>query len=125
MRGLQGEKRVPLRLVTAVQLKEAGVSTGYLQFTTVGGNESRAGALDAVYDEYSFVFGGCMDSENESKNKQATRIRNYIERFNRSTVMWRYVEKRVTTQIKQLKSLHDAGELTDEEFSAVKAKLLN
>jgi hypothetical protein len=46
-KGLKGEKRISINSIVAVQLKEAGFTTGYLQFTIAGGNESRAGALDA------------------------------------------------------------------------------
>lgn len=123
-RGLQGEKRIPLRAINAVQLKEAGMTTGYLQFTITGGNESRAGAIDAVYDENSFVFGGFMDGKNDEKNKKAKEIRDYIENFNRSDSPTNKEQPSMAAQIKELKDLHEAGVLTAEEFAAAKAKLL-
>lgn len=57
----KGDKRIPLRAITAVQWKPAGpMVNGYIQFTIGGGNEvrSRMGrqTLDAAHDENSVLF---------------------------------------------------------------------
>lgn len=57
----QGEKRIPIRQVTAVQWKPASrLYHGFIQFTLPGGNEirSRSGkqTFDATHDENSVVF---------------------------------------------------------------------
>ncbi|GJF06620.1 DUF4429 domain-containing protein [Pseudonocardia sp. D17] len=56
-----GSKRIPVKAITAVQIKPAGVLTnGFIQFTIPGGNESRATygrqTRHAVADENSVVF---------------------------------------------------------------------
>ena len=123
-KGLQGEKRIPLKSIIAVQMKEAGMTTGYLQFTISGGNESRSGALDAVYDENSFIFGGFMDGKNDEKNKKAHEIRQRIESYRQVDDAAKPQEASLAEQIQKLKELLDTGALTEDEFVAAKAKLL-
>ena len=57
----KGEKRIPVRSVTAVQFKPAGMAVrGYIQFTIPGGNERRSApgrqTTDAAKDENSVLF---------------------------------------------------------------------
>lgn len=49
--GIKGEKTIPFKNISAVQLKKPGMSNGYIQFTLLGGNESRGGILAATKDE--------------------------------------------------------------------------
>ncbi|MBN9108547.1 MAG: DUF4429 domain-containing protein [Pseudonocardia sp.] len=56
-----GSKRIPVKAITAVQIKPAGAMTnGFIQFTIPGGNESRATygrqTRAAVADENSVIF---------------------------------------------------------------------
>lgn len=74
----KGSKRIPVRSITAVQWKPAGMFvSGFMQFTIPGGNErtSRPGkaTVAAAQDENSIVFGKRQMSEFET-------IRNAIER---------------------------------------------
>lgn len=63
----KGEKRIPVRSITAVQWKPAGLVRGYIQFTVPGGNESRSRAgrqtVDAAKDENSVLFGRSQTAE--------------------------------------------------------------
>jgi uncharacterized protein DUF4429 len=57
----KGEKRIPLRSITAVQLKPAGpLVNGFIQFSMSGGEERRSQfgrqTFDAAGDENSGVF---------------------------------------------------------------------
>lgn len=57
----KGDKRIPVRSITAVQWKPAGrLVNGFIQFTLPGGNEVRSGlgsqTSTAVGDENSVVF---------------------------------------------------------------------
>jgi len=56
-----GTKRIPLRSIAAIQIKEPGwLTNGFVQFTIPGGNEVRAQfgrqAFDAAADENSVMF---------------------------------------------------------------------
>ena len=56
----KGEKRIPVQSITAVRWKPAGLMSGYIQFTVLGGSEvhTRSGrqTIDAARDENSVVF---------------------------------------------------------------------
>lgn len=52
-----GEKRIPVKSITAVQWKNPGMGTrGFIQFTITGGKESKGRATDAAKDENSVLF---------------------------------------------------------------------
>src|SRR5713101_6539517 len=55
--GLAGEKRVPVGNITAVRLKTAGFTSGYLQISMMGSVDARkGGVLEAGKDENSVTF---------------------------------------------------------------------
>ena len=54
--GMKGEKRIPYSSITSVQFKEAGFTTGYIQFGIAGGIESRGGVWDATTDKKILSF---------------------------------------------------------------------
>jgi hypothetical protein len=124
-KGLQGEKRIPLKSIAAIQVKEAGILTGYIQFTIAGGNESIGGAMEAIYDENSFMFGGLFDGENDKKNEKAHEIQKRIELYEGPVKTAEPQSSSLVEQIEKLKELSDSGVLSDEEFMAAKAKLLS
>lgn len=72
----KGEKRIPLRSISAVQFKPAGLVRGFIQFTIPGGNERRSSfgsqSTDAARDENSVLFGKTQQAEFE-------RLRDAIE----------------------------------------------
>ena len=73
--GYKGDKEIPLKNITAVQFKPCGsVTNGYIQFTILGGVESRGGAFDAAGDENTVMFS--------QKQEFAFReIKRYIDAF--------------------------------------------
>ena len=54
--GLKGEKRISYSSIRSVQFKEAGFTTGYIQFGIAGGIENRGGVWDATTDENTVLF---------------------------------------------------------------------
>jgi hypothetical protein len=116
--GIQGTKTIPFRSITAIQFKEAGMMSGYLQFTLIGGRESTGGVFAAAEDENSFMFRG--------QNKRMREIRDYIEQ-QRAVPEARPAAPSsvsIADEIAKLKGLHDQGVLTAEEFERAKTKLL-
>jgi TM2 domain-containing membrane protein YozV len=73
--GYKGDKEIPIKNITAVQFKSSGsVTNGYIQFSILGGNESRGGAFDAAGDENTVMF--------TSKQEFAFReVKRYIDAF--------------------------------------------
>ena len=56
IQGSKGEKSIPIKSITAIQLKEPGLMTGYIQFAYSGSSESKGGTMSAVSDENTIVF---------------------------------------------------------------------
>lgn len=126
--GLKGDKTIMLKQISSIQLKEAGVTVGYLQFVIIGSQEAKGGLHQALEDENSIVFGGTFDDK--TLNKNAREIKNYIEQFNSI----KSDESKVTNiiksddkydKLKKLKDLLDNNIISQEEFDKEKTKLLN
>jgi len=69
--GATGAKRIPVRSITAIQLKPAGrMTNGFIQFTISGGNErtARTGSatFNAANDENSVIFTRKQQGEFEA-----------------------------------------------------------
>ncbi|CAH0418952.1 DUF4429 domain-containing protein [Periweissella ghanensis] len=56
LQGLDGEKSILLREITAYQLKEPGLTVGYLQINYPGSQDTKGGVTDAVKDENTISF---------------------------------------------------------------------
>lgn len=128
-KGLKGTKTIPFRSISAIQFKEAGAFfSGYLQFTILGGNESRGGIFDAATDENTFMF----TSSDPNANETARKIKAYIER--QINALHAPPPATISTpppatgglveELKKLATLRDQGILTDEEFQQAKQRLL-
>ena len=118
-KGMKGTKTIPYFSITAVQFKEAGFIAGFLQFTILGGNESRGGFLGAMSDENTFMFEG------RKNNSLSAEIKSYIERVIyafRNTSAQR--TSSVADELRKLAGLRSEGVISDAEFEAAKAKLL-
>ncbi len=72
-KGLKGTKTIPFTSITAIQHKKAGLTSGYLQFSLPGGNESRGGIFAAIVDENTFIY------ERTTSNQLIEQIKSYIE----------------------------------------------
>jgi Short C-terminal domain len=118
-KGLKGTKTIPFTSITAMQFKKADVLTsGFLQFTVLGGNESRGGILAATKDENSFFF--------RSDNESALRIKDYVEkRVQEMRHAHSATPSSIADEIQKLGALKAQGLLTDSEFIAAKNRLLS
>ncbi|MEK6858612.1 MAG: DUF4429 domain-containing protein [Nanoarchaeota archaeon] len=55
--GVKGNKKIAIKQISAVQFKPAGLMfNGYIQFSFVGGKESKAGIVNATQDENTIMF---------------------------------------------------------------------
>ncbi|MBS7577629.1 MULTISPECIES: SHOCT domain-containing protein [unclassified Enterococcus] len=117
--GLKGEKTIFIKNISAIQVKKNGLTTGYLQFSLIGGGESKGGVTAAVKDENTILFN------NKKEYNQALEIKEYIE--NLISVGEHHIsqEKSIPEQLKEYKELADIGIITKEEFDLKKKELLN
>jgi hypothetical protein len=118
----KGEKRIPLPSITAIQWKPAGgLVNGFIQFTLSGGNERRSAfgsqTIDAAKDENSVVF-------TKKQMPDFDRLRHAVEQAMAAGAIAAPVIQAPPADLFKLAELHAAGILTDEEFSAAKAKAL-
>ena len=118
VKGLKGTKTIYFASITGIQFKPSGFTSGYLQFTIPGGNESRRGVFDAAVDENTFMFA--------SQNDYAIKIKLYIEAKMKEARQTPAISSTssVSDEIERLAVLHQQGILTDEEFKQAKMKLL-
>lgn len=121
--GLKGEKRIPYSSITSVQFKEAGFTTGYIQFGLAGGIESRRGVWDATTDENTVLF-------TKEAAEDFRRLRDIVEeraataRGGPSRSYASDATSNISEELTRLADLRDRGVLTDEEFAEQKSRLL-
>jgi hypothetical protein len=122
-KGLKGSKTIPFTSITAVQHKRAGFTTGYLQFTLLGGIESRGGIFAAIEDENTFVF-------READNALAEQVKAFIEQKicelkNPVTPPSApVVSTSPVDELVKLANLKAQGLLSEDEYSKAKQKVL-
>jgi len=63
--GVKGDKIIPLKFITAIQFKDAGFGTGYIQFSIMGGREAKGGLFQGIYDENTILFNKKQQPEFE------------------------------------------------------------
>lgn len=115
--GLKGDKTIPIRMISSIQFKRAGIlANGYIQFAT-GAGESRAGLYDAVKDENSVMF---MMGSNDAFEE----LKNLIESAMASGSTGDGAKSNPADTIRQLKGLLDDGLITKSEFESKKKKIL-
>ncbi|WP_294620672.1 hypothetical protein [uncultured Roseovarius sp.] len=119
------KKEIPFRSITGIEVKEAGVAVGYIQFTLGGGNELRGGLTSAYSDENTVTFGGALEGGNDAKNKLAAEIKSFIEAKTKETHKPQAPPKAsLSEENGKLQKLHASGALSDDEFAAANAELI-
>ena len=121
--GIKGDKTIPLKNITSVQLKKPGMTNGYIQFGLLGGNESKGGVFAATQDENTIMFS-------KKNYEEMFELKEYIESYifkddNYSDSNNTIIPKSPVEQIKEYKELLDLEIITQEEFDKKKSDLLN
>ncbi len=121
--GVNGDKVVYYTDITGIQYKPSGAVNGYLQFSMLGGVESKGGLLKAASDENTIMFI-------DSKAVEARKIYDYLnERLRaikaaKNASIIQPVTFSSADELKKFKELLDMGVITQEEFDAKKKELL-
>lgn len=120
-RGLSGEKTIYFRDITSIQLKETGLTSGYMEFSFPGSRESR-GLSERGENKFMFAasigFGGGKDL-----NRKAAEIKQYIEK--RVNAIKTPVSSFSTAdELLKFKTLLDSGVISAEDFEKKKSELL-
>ena len=123
-RHLTGDRRIPLASITAVQLQYARVFTdGFIRFTVAGSGsaEFRGGLQNAMRDENAVTY---RRRHAKGFNIIRAAVEQYISTHHAGTRSGAS-EPDIPEQIKKLGELRDQKLITDEEFEAKKAQLLD
>lgn len=117
--GLKGDKTIPFKNITAVQLKKPGMNNGYIQFSILGGNEGKGGYTEAISDENTVMF------LSRKTYKQMVELKETIESYIYSGGNTNPSSPVSTAdEIIKLKQLLDDGIITNKEFDKKKKELL-
>ncbi len=113
--GLKGTKLIPFKNITNIQLKESGLTSGYLQFGVLGSLESKGGVVRATSDENTIMFV-------KKDQDKIIALKNYIESKMNQEESTNQLS--AADEIAKFKKLLDDGVLTQEEFDKKKSELL-
>lgn len=113
---LKWDKQIPIKSITAIQIKKAWLMTWYIQFSLSGWNENIWWLFNAVKDENTVTF---LWSDNY---ETALKIQEYINNYshNQSPKKDSSID-----EIRKLWELLKEWLITQEEFDSHKKKLLN
>jgi Short C-terminal domain len=123
LHGHKGEKEIDLHQISAVQFKKNGLATvGYIQFSFMGGGETKQGIRDAAKDENSILF-------KKSQEADFIRAKELLDQYRAALrepvpAPPTTASASVADELEKLATLRDKGVLDDEEFAAQKRKLL-
>lgn len=114
---LRGDKTIPYSRIVAVQLKKAGLTAGYIQFTLMGGSEAKGGLFQSTRDENSINFHNRGDN-----NERFTELKKIIEQ--KIANDGSDTSNNFLNDIEKLSELKNKGIITEEEFEKKKKQLL-
>lgn len=117
--GHKGEKEISIDQISAIQFKKNGLATaGYIQFSFLGGGETKQGVRDAVRDENSVMFG-------KGAEPDFLKAKELIEQYRAASRQPSASPAHsVADELEKLLALREKGVLTDDEFTAQKNRLL-
>lgn len=120
--GLDGTKKIHIKHISGVQLKEASnVTNGYIQFLVVGSQESKGGLISAAQDENTIMF---IKKYSDLAKKLVKEVQDKIEQVDKNPSVAIHTSLSIAQQIKEFKELLDEGIITQEEFDMKKSELL-
>lgn len=125
---LRGDKTIPYSSIVAVQLKKAGMTAGYIQFTLAGGSEAKGGLLQSTRDENSVHFHKSFgqtfrfqSNDDDDQNKKFAECKRLVEeRMGRGGNAPSAMD-----EIAKLADLKSKNIITEDEFQLKKKQLLN
>lgn len=117
--GLQGDKTIPFRSITAIQFKNAGKAlTGYIQFSAHGHIEPKKGLFPHVNDENCVLFVREQQAAFETARAE-------IDRRMKASISEPTNAISAADELEKLAALLDKGLLTRDEFEDRKKIVLN
>jgi hypothetical protein len=117
--GHKGRKEIDISQISAIQFKDPGpLTVGYIQFSFIGGSETKHGIRDAVRDENSILFS-------EGVKKDFVLAKELVEEYRQALRNPQPVPPTPArddlADLERLFELRERGVLTEEEFAAKEA----
>ncbi len=109
----KGDKEILISTISSIQMKKAGLTNGYIQFTFMGGKEAKGGVWQATKDENTVVFNSRQQREFEALKERIESIRDAP-----------IPPSSGLDDLERLAELKDRGVVTESEFEAKKRQIL-
>ena len=120
LHGFKGDKEILISRISSIQFKRPGsITSGYIQFTFMGGQEAKGGLFEAVQDENSVVF---TSNETWRFEKMKRAIEERMVQLSSAQALRPPASN--LDELEKLGSLREKGIVTEEEFQAKKKQLL-
>lgn len=121
--GVHGDKIVYLTDITGIQFKPCGMTNGHLQFSMLGGNESKGGILSAASDENTITFTSKKDHAAKEVHEYLSKRLRELKTVKNAPVI-QTAPTSAADELKKFNELLHLGIITQEEFDAKKKQLL-
>lgn len=118
-------KEILIKNISAIQMKDAGWTNGYLQFVFTGSQESKGRMFDAAKDENSIVFNTWQKKEFHTIKKLIDERRQELENLKYQNNTTASQPNHSPSDLEKFAELRDKGIITSEEFEAKKKQILN
>lgn len=116
--GMNGDRTIQISSLTAVQMKPAGIMTGYILFSYAGSKPFMGGIWEATQDPDAFLFGSELNGE-------VAKFKAKVEQKMRESKRPAISNSSLADQLRSLAELKQQGVLTADEFEVAKKKLLS
>ncbi len=131
--GFSGDKEIQIRHISSIQFKQAGFVNGYIQFSFLGGQETKRGIKDAASDENTVMFTlkeqGAFLAIKQAIERRMREIHSGAPVIRqpqpRAPVIRQPQQVDIVGQIERLGKLKEQGLLTEQEFQQKKQSLLS
>lgn len=116
--GLNGDRTIAISSITAIHMKLAGWTPGYIQFSYAGGKPFNGGLLEATHDPDALIFGKESNDEIETVKAKIEQIMHDLRKGTKST------SGGLADELRKLGELKAQGVLSEAEFEAAKKKII-
>jgi hypothetical protein len=117
-------KEILIKNITAIQMKDAGFTNGYIQFVYSGSSESKGRVFSASQDENSVVFNTWQKKDFHKIKKMIDDRREEIENRMYQNTVPQPQQGHSASDLEKFAELRDKGIITNDEFEAKKKQIL-
>lgn len=117
-------KEILIRNITAIQMKDAGFTNGYIQFVYSGSIEHKGRAFSAGGDENSVIFNTWQKKDFYKVKKLIDDKMQELEHMKYQNNSQQPQQFHSASDLEKFAELRDKGVISNEEFEAKKKQIL-